>query len=63
MFHPEPIFHDRQDISVDGPITTTSNTFVDIPGAELTTKDLGSTGNYQAWLSASIQQSNQSSYR
>lgn len=57
----EPIFHDRQKVVVVGPITTTSTTFVDIPGAILTTKDLGLTGNYQAWLSLSIQQSNNNS--
>ena len=54
----EPIFHDRQDIIVEGPITTTSTTFVDIPGAQFITGDLGSPGNYQVWLSLSVQQSN-----
>lgn len=54
----EPIFHDRQDIIVEGPITTTSTTFVDIPGAQLITGDLGTDGNYQVWMSMSIQQSN-----
>lgn len=53
--------HDRQDIIVDGPITTTSTTFVDIPGAELTTKDLGEAGNYQVWISLGVQQSNNNS--
>jgi len=53
-----PTMHDRQDIIVEGPITTTSTTFVNIPGARLLTGDLGSSGNYQMWLSMSIQQSN-----
>lgn len=50
--------HDRQIVRVPGPIITTSTTFVDVPGATLTTKDLGELGNYQAWLSISVQQSN-----
>lgn len=54
----EPIFHDRQTVLVSGPITTTSTTFVDIPGATLITGDLGSPANYQFWMSLSIQQSN-----
>ena len=58
MIEREPIFHDRQDIIASGPMTTTSTTFVDIPGADFTTKDLGSPGNYQLWLSLGVQQSN-----
>ena len=57
-FDREPIFHDRQQIVIVEPITTTSTTFVDIPGATLTTKDLSQTGVYQAFGSISIQQSN-----
>ena len=57
----EPIFHDRQDIIVEGPITTTSTTFVDIPGAQFITAELGQTGNYQVWLSAGIEQSSNNS--
>ena len=57
--------HDRQDIIVAGPITTTSTTFVDIPGAQITTKDLDEgdeTGNYQVFLSLSLQQSNNNTF-
>lgn len=62
MEYREPIFHDRQDVIVQGPINTTSTTFVDIPGATLTSKDLGQNGNYQVWLSLSIQQSNNNTF-
>jgi len=54
----EPIFHDRQDIIVEGPITTTSTEFEDIPGAQLITADLSQTGSYQVWLSLSVENSN-----
>jgi len=54
----EPIFHDRQEISVDGPITTTSTTFVNIPGAVLTTRDLSQLARYLFWLSLGVQQTN-----
>lgn len=56
-----PTMHDRQDIILNGPITTTSTTFVDIPGAQLTTKDLGSEGNYQVWVNVSVQQNTNNS--
>lgn len=56
--NPDHTQHDRQDIIVEGPITTTSTTFVDIPGAQLITGDLGEPGNYQIELSMSVQQSN-----
>jgi len=54
----EPIFHDRQGITLAGPITTTSATFVDIPGATITTKDLSQTGFYQAWISLEVENTN-----
>lgn len=50
--------HDRQSILVPAPVTTTSTTFVDVPGGELTTADLDGDGIYQFWLSMSVQQSN-----
>lgn len=50
--------HDRQEVEVDGPINTMSTSFVNIPGAELVTVDLGQSGIYLFWLSISVQQSN-----
>ena len=61
MFIREPIFHDRQAVNISGPITTTSATFVDISGAVLTTKDLGSLGDYVAWISIEAQHTNNNS--
>lgn len=62
-FEREPIFHDRQSLIVDTDpaLTTTSNVFVDVPGAILTTKDLGVTGNYLAWVSMEITATNNNS--
>ena len=57
-FEREPIFHDRQEVKVTGPLTTMSTTFVDIPGAQFVTGDLSQLGSYQFWMSLSIQQSN-----
>jgi hypothetical protein len=57
----EPIFHDRQVVTVAGPLATTSAIYVDIPGAILTTKDLSVTGLYQLWLSMELEHSNNNS--
>ena len=58
----EPIFHDRQFVvTPNTPITTTSNVFVDVPGATITTKDLGSDGAYIAWISMEVDHSNNNS--
>lgn len=42
----EPIFHDRQSVEITGPLTTTSATFVDVPGLSITTKDLSQETKY-----------------
>jgi len=55
------VSHDRQEITVEGPITTTSTTFVDVPGVELITANLGQSGSYQVWLSISVQQTSNNS--
>jgi hypothetical protein len=57
-FEREPIFHDRQAVQVAGPITTSSASFVPIPGATLTTKNLGQTGFYQFWVDLEAQHTN-----
>ncbi len=61
MTEREPIFHDRQNIALPGPIITSSITFVPIPNAVITTKDLGGDGIYLGWLSLNIQHSNNNS--
>ena len=42
----EKIFHDRQIVGSTTPFATTSTSFVDIPGAVITTKDLSQGANY-----------------
>lgn len=44
--HQEPILHDRQSVVDTENQLTSSQQFVDINGAQLTAKDLGSPGNY-----------------
>lgn len=57
-----PIFHDRQVLQVPNlPDTTTSTSFVDIDEALIITKDLGIGGTYIAWVSMSVDQSNNNS--
>lgn len=60
-FEREPIFHDVQDVRLAGPITTTSSTFVDIPGAVLTTKDLGQLAKYMFWVATEVESTNNNS--
>lgn len=57
------IFHDRQNIDVDTdpPLTTTSNDFVNVPGASLTAKDLGEPGTYLIWIGMKLNSSNNNS--
>jgi hypothetical protein len=50
----EPIFHDRQSVSSQELVTTDSAIFVNIPGATLTTKDLGQSGNYNLFFTLLI---------
>lgn len=45
-FHQEATFHDRQYVTNEDPKPTSDTDFVDLPGATLTTKDLGVNGNY-----------------
>lgn len=61
MFTREPIFHDRQTIFIAGPIVTTETEFVNIPGAKITTKDLGSPADYQGWMTVSVENTNNNS--
>lgn len=61
-FYTEPVLHDRQEVVVAGlPVTTTSTDFVDIDGAVITTKDLGSDGTYMIFLSMGLNSSNNNS--
>ncbi len=46
-FYHAPIVHDRQSVESAIPQSTTSNTFVDVIGGTITTKDLGQEGTYQ----------------
>lgn len=58
----EPIFHDRQSIDVVGPITIgAGGSFVNIPGATLTTKDLAQTSDYIVTAVAEIEHTNNNS--
>jgi len=59
----KPIFHDRQNIEVntDPFLTTTINTFVDVPGASLIAKDLGESGTYLIWIGMKLNSSNNNS--
>jgi len=57
----KPTFHDRSAIMVEGPITTTSSTFVDIPGATITTGDLGEPAVYDFWINFELTHSNNNS--
>lgn len=45
-FFQEATFHDRQFVNNENPESTSSTEFVDLPAAELTTKDLGVNGSY-----------------
>lgn len=47
----EATFHDRQSVSSTVSSSTSSTTHVDLPGATLTTKQLGQPGNYLLLLS------------
>jgi len=61
LFH-EPIMHDRQSATVNGPIViAASGSFTTIPGSTLTTKDLGSDGDYLVIVNAEIMHSNNNS--
>lgn len=46
-FHQEATFHDRQSVESAIPQSTSSNTFVDVIGGTITTKDLSQEGTYQ----------------
>ena len=54
-------FHDRQETIVSGPVTTTSNTFVSISGASITTKDLNELATYEFWVSVELTSSSNNS--
>jgi len=57
----EGINHDRQNKRVEGPVSTTSQVFEPVPGISITTKDLGSKGDYIAFLSMTLQHSQNNS--
>lgn len=46
-FHQEATFHDRQSVESSISQSTSSNTFVDVIGGTITTKDLSQAGTYQ----------------
>ena len=50
-FHQEATFHDRQGVDSTVRQDTTSTSFVDVTGATITAKDLGSIGAYLGWVS------------
>ena len=56
-FHQEATFHDRQAMFNEDPESTSSTDFVDLPGAELTTKNLSIDGNYTLAMSLLISSS------
>ena len=47
----EPIFHDRQAVIDQSGTMTSSASFVDIPGATITTVELGQPATYLIWFS------------
>ena len=53
-FHQEATFHDRQFMFNEDVESTSSTDFVDLPGAELTTKNLSIDGNYALYMSILI---------
>lgn len=54
MLYQEATFHDRQCSLNENSQNTSSTSFVNITGATLTTKDLGSTGSYVIWFTVLI---------
>lgn len=53
-FHQEATFHDRQFMANEDTEITSSTDFIDLPGAELTTKNLSIDGNYTLAMSILI---------
>jgi len=53
----ETTFHDRQCVVEESSHNTSSTIFVDLTGATLTTKDLGSTGTYVLFFSVLLSSS------
>ena len=51
-FYHSPIMHDRQCVGSEDPHDTTSLTYVDLPGATLTTISLSQPGSYVVTFSA-----------
>ena len=56
-FHQESTFHDRQSMFNEDAESTSSTDFIDLPGAELTTKNLSIDGNYTLAMSLLISSS------
>ena len=56
-FFQEATFHDRQTANSNVLQQTSLTTFVDVTGAAITAKDLGSSGDYLGWLSVLISSS------